>query len=283
MSDKTKRQVKKILRCWIEGVEEYRKAPTRKWLPKIPYFTFVTLTLSSEQRHTDKEIKRKMITPFIQTLKRKHNVWQYLYVCEKQENGNLHIHLLTDSYIHHSALRAEWNAVQDLHGYVQPFFDKWGHRNPNSTDIHKLNLVENVQAYCVKYMTKDQKEKKIEGRLWGCSDGLRTLKPYSTMIEAHAATALSEIMRNKNFEVRQEEKYTLITGKIYTYLRARHKQLMRDINEHNKNSIERLYKCHPDIIDSIRASADTYETLASPLDTGQQPEKKIDSQLQLTF
>lgn len=270
MSEKTKQKVKRILKCWIEGTEQYRAAPKRKWLPKIPYFTFVTLTLSSDQRHTDKEIKRKMVTPFIQVLKRKHNVWHYLYVCEKQENGNLHIHLLTDSYIHHSAIRKEWNEIQDLNGYIQPFFDKWGHRNPNSTDIHKLEKVHNVQAYLIKYMTKDQKDRKIDGRLWGCSDSLRKLKHYSTMIESKEAIALSEIMKNSQFQVTQKENYTLITGKIYTYLKARHKKIFDEVNDYNRSQIERLYKIHPSLIEKqndnhpLRTQIELLQTNSEP-------------------
>ena len=105
MSFKTKLSITKILRCWISGIDQFRKLTKRPRLPKLPYFTFVTLTLSAEQMHSDLEVRRKMVIPFVQKLIRKHDVWHYFFVCEKQENGNIHIHLLIDSYIHHTALR----------------------------------------------------------------------------------------------------------------------------------------------------------------------------------
>ena len=283
MSDKTKRSITKILRCWINGVTEYRKSTSRAWLPKMPYFTFVTLTLSSQQNHTDKEIRRKMVFPFIQKLQRKHNVWHYLFVCEKQSNGNLHIHLLIDSYIHWTAIRALWNETQELHGYIQPFFEKYNHRNPNSTDIHKIQKVKDLQAYVIKYMTTDKKDIKLDGRLWGCSNSLRELKPYNTIIEGIANSALAQIQKSPEFTIKQEENFTLIIGPVYSFLHRYHKKFFDEVQKYYSQQIERLYKVHPDIIDQIKKQQ-TEEIKKEQRDLEiWKPKKKIIPQLQLNY
>jgi hypothetical protein len=138
LSSKSKSSIKKILSVWLNGVRALKQKKNRKWLPKNPYITFVTLTLSSEQLHWDTTIRRKILMPFIQQLQREYNVWHYYYYCETQANGNIHFHLLIDSYIHWSDLRDRWNHHQNSLGYVDRFIAKHGHDNPNSTDIHKI-------------------------------------------------------------------------------------------------------------------------------------------------
>lgn len=283
MSDKTKRHITKILRCWINGVEEYRKARTRARLEKMPYFTFVTLTLSSSQQHSDKEIRRKMVFPFIQKLQRKHKVWHYLFVCEKQSNGNLHIHLLIDSYIHHSEIRAMWNETQDLHGYIEPFYLKFQHRNPNSTDIHAIQKVKNLQAYVIKYMTKDKKDLKLEGRLWGCSNSLRELKPYNTIIEGTASTALAQIQKSPLFTVEQKDNYTLIVGPVYSFLREYHKRFFDEVQKYYSQQVERLYKIHPDMIAAIKKQQEEEHEQSKSEVFEWKPKIKIEYQLTCPF
>ncbi|QJW92486.1 hypothetical protein HNV11_23735 (plasmid) [Spirosoma taeanense] len=78
---------------------------------------------------------------------------------------------------------------------------KTGWTDPNSTDIHAIEKVESLTAYVVKYVTKtdgadkvrdlneDQTEeitttrvRKIDGRIWGCSDGIRNLNHFEEAI-----------------------------------------------------------------------------------------------------
>jgi hypothetical protein len=261
MSFKTKLAITKILRCWISGIDQFRKLSHRPRLPKLPYFTFVTLTLSAEQMHTDLEVRRKMVIPFIQKLIRSHNVWHYFYVCEKQENGNLHIHLLVDSYIHHKALRESWNETQAIHGYLDKFEEVYHHRNPNSTDIHKLKDKRSVEAYLVKYMVKDKVNIPIKGRLWGCSDALRKLKPYSEILTGIADAAAREMKQSPLFEVKQEEQYTLILGPVYKYLEHSHPSFFKRVTEHYINQATELYRIHPD----IKKQLDQYTALQEKL------------------
>lgn len=149
--------------------------------------TFITLTLSAEQEHTDEEIKAKLLNQFLTVARTKWNMQYYIWKAEKQENGNIHFHILTNTYIKHQELRKEWNQIQNKKGFsyvdkyscsMQEFFkdgfkkfpgDKRQKKtqykayllnraiswtNPNSTDIHALYKVKNISAYMSKYMSK---------------------------------------------------------------------------------------------------------------------------------
>ena len=182
-SYKSSKNLTKIVNNWyscvyfdmIEKNEDVKKINKR--------FSFVTLTLSSQQEHDDKYIKRNMLGAFIQEIKRKESIINYLHCSEAQQNGNIHFHIILDKYIHHKTIRDIWNNIQDNHGYLDKFEIKHNHRNPNSTDVHALNKIHNIPAYLVKYFTKDEKRRHIEGRLWGCSDNLRQIECYNDAID----------------------------------------------------------------------------------------------------
>ena len=136
----------------------------------------VTLTLSSKQIHTDNEIKNKLLNQFLVELRYKHKCQFYLWRAESQGNGNIHFHIITDKYIPWNELRNGWNRIQNKLGYVDRFNEKYKGKTPNSTDIHSIWKVKNLSAYLAKYCTKEDKNRKIQGKQWGLSSGLSKLK-----------------------------------------------------------------------------------------------------------
>lgn len=149
--------------------------------------SFVTLTLSSKQIHSDQEIAREIFQPFLNSCRQKWNVSNYVWRAEKQSNGNIHYHIVTDRFIPWNELRNVWNKHQQRLGYIDRYREnqKLWHRSgfkyrpemekiwprakqlkaykdglltdwqsPNSTDIHSIRRISNVKAYFVKYMTK---------------------------------------------------------------------------------------------------------------------------------
>lgn len=207
MSPNTSRKVKKYLENWLLAL----KSNLRKNRFSNYYPTFVTLTLPSKQKHSDNEIKRVCLNHFIIKLKRVCQVKYYFWRAEPQKNGNIHFHLIVDKFINHDKIRVLWNEIINKLGYVdeysknqKEFFkngfkmfkgDKRskqkqyaiycrnvqeGFRNPNSTDIHGLRNVRSLTSYVCKYVTKtDTDSRMIKGRIWGCSDELRSVE-YSS-------------------------------------------------------------------------------------------------------
>ena len=149
--------------------------------------TFVTLTLSAKQKHTDNELKRGALDAFLIYAKRNWNVKNQFWRAEPQENGNLHFHILFDTFVDWRLILGHWNKIQHKLGYIGDYrnnmnafhsngfsvrtdlLEKWSYEsqkkayeygiktnwsNPNSTDIHALKSVKNVAGYICKYMTK---------------------------------------------------------------------------------------------------------------------------------
>jgi len=177
---------------------------------------FATCTLSSPQCHSDNEIKSKIINQFIIELKQKYKVANYIWRIEKQKNKNAHFHFLLDKFIPHTELRNIWNRIQNKLGYVdqyqqrmqlikykeyvqlfknsrkstpQSILASWKKGKatnwcyPNSTDIHSLLFIENIDAYIIKYLNKEDQNKGIAGRLWSCSHSLSNLTGAREIID----------------------------------------------------------------------------------------------------
>lgn len=217
ISGKTKIFIRSLIHNWIgsttayfQGREKYQGKAGIQW-------TFVTLTLPCDQNHDDREIKLRALKPFLAQIKLRFRVLNFFWVGETQKNGNIHFHLIIDRSVHHRKLRDLWNSYMADMGYIQDYGDaqrhfhregfrfrpalemKWSYgaqfeayqrgiacnwTDPNSTDIHKIEHVRNLSAYVTKYVTKKTDGRPIEGRLWGCSDTLRKIRPIRINLRA---------------------------------------------------------------------------------------------------
>lgn len=204
---------------------------------------FITLTLSSNQEHSDQLIKSQLLNQFLTEAKKKWHMTKYVWKAERQRNGNLHFHILTDVFIPYNELRNTWNRCQSKLGYIAAFQKIHGHRNPNSTDVHSLAKIKNVRQYMAKYMTKEtiQNRSKMSreeanyrpkplcitasvskgakdflrkesnnGRIWGCSTNLSELKGGRSEIDSYIADELDKLCTHKKSKVFQKEHFSCI-------------------------------------------------------------------------
>lgn len=254
MSKNTINHVKKLLTTWTNCIYRFKKNQAGIIVDKKPYLTFVTLTLSSKQAHSDNDVKRKCLTPFIQELIRVYGVQYYFWRAESQKNGNIHFHMVIDSYIHWKQLRDLWNKHQESLKYITEYTLKTGKDDPNSTDVHKLQKIRNVANYVCKYVTKDTDERQIKGRIWGCSEALHTCKPYS-MILHHT----DEIIIDKLKEVAtprevKTDNFHYFGCKVYEFLEKYFPETFKKVLKHHNDlyynlySNEGLFKKIPEII-----------------------------------
>ena len=120
---------------------------------------FITLTLPAAQGAvSDRDLKKSALDPWIKSMKRRFGLKSYVWKAERQFNGNLHFHITSDTYLPLDDVRNIWNRQLDRMGFIDKFFEKNGHRHPNSTDIHSVQKIKNLAAYMVKYMSKSPVE-----------------------------------------------------------------------------------------------------------------------------
>lgn len=196
---------------WLWLFSDRKRFPYAKEKARVTFrLNFITLTLSDAQMHSDDWIKIHMLQPFLKWMNRCGAI-HYVWKAEAQENGNIHFHITTNFYIHWRHIQTKWNSIQYQHGYVNNYFRKFGHYEPNSTDVHAVRNERRFVYYMTNYMTKDGTERKehkfrkafsfvdspvayelamasvaaagfsatkrrIEGKLWACSRELLKIK-----------------------------------------------------------------------------------------------------------
>lgn len=226
VSEHAKRKIKKAIDYLLFLSREKELPDTYHGANYKFRLAFITLTLPSLQVHSDNEIKERCLNQLLIELKKKHNVRNYLWRAEKQNNGNLHFHILVDKFIPWSELRDMWNRIINKLGYVDTYresmrnfhkngfkvrtdlLESWSetkqlqsyNRNkqsdwasPNSTDIHAVHKVKNIQAYVAKYCTKDEQSKGLKGRLWGCNEQLSNIPGAQIVVDNEINEALCEL------------------------------------------------------------------------------------------
>lgn len=180
LSVKSSKELKGVINWLVSSAKKktiYHKETDKHYTFKV---NFVTLTLPDTQNEiTDQDFKEKLLNPFLTYCRKYLKLTNYVWKLEFQENGKLHAHLTTDSFMYWKDIRNAWNRRLKANGYLNDFIDKFGHDNPNSTDIHSVYKINDVASYLAKYMAKnEQLTKKVKGRIWGCNYELsRNSKP----------------------------------------------------------------------------------------------------------
>lgn len=139
---------------------------------------FLTLTIPVTQTFCDKTIVQKCLLPFLKS------GGNYLYVCERQKNGNIHFHTIIDWKTKVSQIRTDWNGFLETLGIISQYkqdreeFFKSGFvfqdngfsliqqqiwysfgvatrwKNPHTVDYRQISHNGQIGAYITKYITK---------------------------------------------------------------------------------------------------------------------------------
>jgi hypothetical protein len=171
MSKRSKQKLKESVN-WLVVAAEKKNLKSLKFNQVVKFkINFITLTIPPQLDNMIEEKKFKTILNTWLTYHRKFsNLNNYVWKIEKHKDGRLHIHILTDTFIHYKNVRDSWNLILKRNGLLEFHFTKFNNYEPNSTDIHSIQKVKKVAAYVCKYMAKDNKEDLLyNGRVWSCS------------------------------------------------------------------------------------------------------------------
>jgi len=140
--------------------------------------TFLTLTF--QENIEDLELANETFKRFVkymnQDLKKKnHKSLKYVAVIEFQKRGAIHYHLLCDlpKYYSFTKLRNRWRQAISA-SYIA---------GTGSTKQERIDKVDNVGAYIVKYMTKEKADERLIGKkMYQTSRGL--VKPQEVAFKS---------------------------------------------------------------------------------------------------
>lgn len=141
--------------------------------------SFVTLTIADSGKASGKEIYRECMAPWLRWARRS-GMNDYVWKAELQKRGEIHYHIATNHFLHWRDIRDVWNKYQKKAGYLQSFAKKHKHFKPNSTDVHSIKKIKNIERYLTKYMMKGVGDSQIVGKTWDCSRNLKDASYFCT-------------------------------------------------------------------------------------------------------
>ena len=177
----------------------------------------ITLTLpDTSEKITEYQFKKKLFHPFLVYLKKYHKLNNYVWKVEFQNNGKLHVHLTTDTFISHWVIREVWNRILNNNGFLNDFKKKFKHDNPNSTDVHAVWKVKDLAAYLAKYLSKnEQNTATVNGRIWGCNYELSAKNGCKLCVDRNEAHEVLRCLMHGDIEYKVIENQDKLTGKVF--------------------------------------------------------------------
>ena len=120
---------------YIANTKLYTTANNQTFAFKL---SMITLTLPSQQQHTDKEIVKNSLNNFLTLMRSYYGMNNYLWRAETQANGNIHFHLITDADINYYVLLYAWNKCIDKLNYVKNYSKKFNSLSKSEYIIYRI-------------------------------------------------------------------------------------------------------------------------------------------------
>lgn len=185
VSDAMKKRMKKCITMLLQSTPwQYKENPVTGKIDSHK-LSFITLTTPThENSYSAKWCHKNLLEPMLRRMRKIYGMKSYIWKCELQENKQVHYHVTCDIMLHHGKLREDWNNLLRQHDMLVQFKAEYGHDNPNSTDIHKVFNVRNLEAYLVKYICKEyQNAEKLDGKIWDASMNIKTADYFTTHLD----------------------------------------------------------------------------------------------------
>jgi hypothetical protein len=243
ISNQTRRKLVNMLSVWSDSIYAYNRCFGLLNSFDAVSLKFLTLTISKATNKGDNEVKRILLVPFIQTLIRKYGITHYFWRAEAQANGNIHFHLIIDKYVDKSEVNFAWDMAQFVAGITEsaPLWRE-KYQSPSSR-IESCKSTGHVEAYVVKYCLKDEKHRKIEGRVWGCSDSLRELKQVSYLTCIEVVEEFTKMVNSTKCEVFEGDHFKIYFIDVLRCEDASSNWLKCDLESCLIDNYKKLYSC----------------------------------------
>lgn len=226
MSIVAQKNLRRKIQIWHSGIEYFNSKVYNPNSFNTKRLVFLTLTLSSSQRHSDQQIKKDILKPYMRILREKYGCANYVWKAESQANGSIHFHIIIDKYIDKAELQNEWNYSQQKLFYIDRFEQKFKHRNPPSTHVQVVDNLEAAEKYIEKYICKEDKYRKIEGAIWKASKSVNSLKFFEIVEDGQIKESINQAIENKDCKLVEKDNYRMFffeKDKLISYLPKYHK------------------------------------------------------------
>lgn len=218
LSEKARKRLRTSIN-WLVVSSEHKPLFSKKFNTKSKFkINFITLTIPPQKNGiiNEKEFK-ELLNTFLTYHRKYSKLNNYVWKIETHKDGRFHIHLTTDTFIHHASIRASWNSLLLRRNYLTFHFEKYGNYSPPSTEVLAVKNIKKIGAYISKYMSKDNSPiEQFRGRVWGCSHKISRVLDNKVLVSPDViGQTLRPIFDNDIREIYIETEPNIF-GKVYT-------------------------------------------------------------------
>ena len=124
ISDNANRNLKRKINWLYYLAQEKQVITPRKTTITNFKIAFITLTLPAKQKSPTKEITNNLLNQFLTEMRGRFKMENYVWRLEFQKNGNVHYHIVTDTYIDFYIMKSCWNRVLQKENYITDYSNK---------------------------------------------------------------------------------------------------------------------------------------------------------------
>jgi hypothetical protein len=165
LSKKAKSNMNNCFR-WLHMISNYKRVYSKAENKTFSFlFSFITLTLSDVQHHSDDYIKSHMLEPFLKWMSRSWSAHSYIWKAEAQNNGNIHFHITTNKFIHWKSIRTKWNRLLQAHQYCKVYQDGTNDKGDSATEVRAVRNNNEISKYIAAYSSKKDLFKSLKDKV----------------------------------------------------------------------------------------------------------------------
>ncbi len=175
------------------------------------------------------DLIRKVHNTVLTRLRKSNGKFSYIWIAERQKNGTLHFHMLTNTFfniriINYFYAKAIHNILikSDL-GTV-----KFDYKLYNGCDVKRVYSVQKLTKYLTKYVTKNNE--KMDGLLWNCDKTVSALVTHLYLNEKEFQSIYSKLIYM--FSVSKETSFEgcFMDFDVYNYGSYKPKIIFENLN-----------------------------------------------------
>lgn len=196
----TKKRIERAVSLLLQKSKEHKIYNPITEKEEMFRINFITLTIhDTSKNYTASETYKMLLKPFLQWLTKTQKVSDYIWKAELQKRGQIHYHITTNKWIHYQLIKDKWNNLMRQNNMLVEYFKKFKTYNPNSTDIHKVYKIKNIEAYLCKYLSKKESDKNSTiGKIWDCSKSLKGKKYFTAIFDEATELKLRKYIKTQN-------------------------------------------------------------------------------------
>lgn len=165
----------------------------------------------------------------------------YLWVAERQKNGTIHYHLLTNAFLPIKVVNGFMGmAIRNELKKDSRSAVNFNYRIYNGVDVTRVQSPKRVTKYITKYLTKELTDQ--ISQKWHCS---RVFSQLTVSLTVHAADAHYMISVLKRHQLADNESIIAISNDFFLYLPLKHgppEQFRKEIYSGNNQRFEQWSK-----------------------------------------